>query len=76
VERVCVVEGRIPWTAFAATGGAPKAGANWSFAVCRYDYGPEGTKPLLFSSAPLSVGDFHRYEDYGVLRFEGAEAGR
>jgi hypothetical protein len=65
------VEGRIPWTSFAQSGGWPRAGDEWLFAICRYDYGPEGTKPTLMSSAPLSKPSFHRYEDYGKLRFEG-----
>ncbi|GAC1464996.1 MAG: hypothetical protein NVSMB9_04190 [Isosphaeraceae bacterium] len=65
------VEGRIPWSAFAQTGGRPKPDAAWRFALCRYDYGPEGTQPRLMSSAPLRRPNFHRYEDYGVLRFEG-----
>jgi hypothetical protein len=65
------VEGRIPWSAFKPTGGKPKPGDEWHFALCRYDYGPEGTKPVLMSSAPLTQASFHRYEDYGKLRFEG-----
>lgn len=64
------VEGKIPWTAFASTGGRPAPGATWLFALCRYDYGPEGTKPVLMSSAPLTRPSFHRYEDYGKLIFE------
>jgi hypothetical protein len=65
------VEGRIPWSAFAATRGKPKVGDEWLFALCRYDYGPSGTRPVLMSSAPLTESKFHRYEDYGELRFEG-----
>jgi lysophospholipase L1-like esterase len=65
------VEGRIPWTAFAPTGGRPAPAAAWLFALCRYDYGPEGTKPITMSSAPLTRPSFHRYEDYGRLIFEG-----
>jgi hypothetical protein len=65
------VEGRIPWSAFAPTGGRPRPGDEWRFALCRFDYGPEGTKPVLSSSAPLTLPSFHRYEDYGRLRFEG-----
>ncbi len=64
------VEGRIPWTAFQPTGGKPKPGAEWRFALCRYDYGPAGTKPVTMSSAPLTKGSFHGHEDYGKLRFE------
>jgi hypothetical protein len=75
-DRKWTVEGRIPWTAFAPSGGAPKPGAKWSFALCRYDYGPEGTEPLLMSSAPLTQPNFHRYEDYGTLTFEGPRNGR
>jgi Carbohydrate family 9 binding domain-like len=66
------VEGRIPWSAFATGGGKPSPGDEWLFALCRYDYGPDGTRPVLMSSAPLSKSQFHRYEDYGKLRFEGA----
>jgi hypothetical protein len=65
------VEGRIPWSAFRMTGGKPKPGDTWKFALCRYDYGPEGTQPVLMSSAPLKRPSFHQYEDYGTLRFEG-----
>jgi hypothetical protein len=65
------VEGRIPWSAFANGEAKPKPGDEWFFAICRYDYGPEGTKPVLMSSAPLTQPNFHRYEDYGKLRFEG-----
>jgi len=71
LDRGWTVEGRIPWSAFARTGGKPEPGAAWRFALCRYDYGPEGTKPVTMSSAPLRRLSFHRYEDYGTLRFEG-----
>jgi hypothetical protein len=65
------VEGRIPWTAFAAAGGKPKAGAKWRFALCRYDYSVTLDRPELSSTAPLTQPDFHRYEDYGALTFVG-----
>jgi len=64
------VEGRIPWSAFRFN-GKPKPGDEWRFALCRYDYGPKGTKEILMSSAPLTQPNFHRHEDYGKLRFEG-----
>ena len=70
-DKGWAVEGRIPWSAFAKAGGRPEPGAVWRFALCRYDYGPEGTAPVLMSSAPLTQANFHRYEDYGRLRFEG-----
>ena len=70
-DRGWTVEGKIPWSAFAPTGGRPKPGDSWLFALCRYDYGPQGTTPVLMSSAPLMQPSFHRYEDYGRLTFEG-----
>ena len=70
-DRGWTVEGRIPWSAFALTGAKPKPGDSWLFAICRYDYGPEGNPAIQMSSAPLTQGSFHRYEDYGTLRFEG-----
>ena len=70
-DKGWTVEGRIPWTAFQPSGGKPKPGDVWRFALCRYDYGPEGTKPVLMSSAPLTQPSFHRHEDYGKLRFDG-----
>jgi Carbohydrate family 9 binding domain-like len=63
------VEGRIPWTAFKATGGRPKAGETWKFALCRYDYSVYLERTDLSSTAPLTQPDFHRYEDYGELTF-------
>lgn len=66
------VEGRIPWSAFAPSFAPPEAGTIWAFALCRYDYyGPEKTPPVLMSSAPLTQPSFHRFEDYGRLRFVG-----
>jgi hypothetical protein len=65
------VEGRIPWTAFNATGGRPKPGDRWRFALCRYDYSVTLDQPELSSTAPLTKPDFHRYEDYGELIFVG-----
>ena len=70
-DKSWTVEGRIPWLTFAMTGGRPESGAKWRFALCRYDYGPQGTEPILMSSAPLTKPSFHRYEDYGTLIFEG-----
>lgn len=70
-DRGWSLEGRIPWSAFALAGGKPSPGDEWSFALCRYDYGPEGTRPVLMSSAPLTQPSFHRHEDYATIRFEG-----
>lgn len=63
-----VVEGRIPWSDFAPTGGRPSAGDTWRFALCRYDY-TAGAEPVLTSNAPLTRTDFHRTEEWLELRF-------
>ena len=70
-DRGWTVEGKIPWTIFAPTGGRPRPGDAWRFALCRYDYGPDGTKPVQMSSAPLTRPNFHGHEDYGRLVFSG-----
>jgi hypothetical protein len=70
-DRGWSVEGRIPWSAFKASGGRPRPGATWRFALCRYDYSVYLERPEMSSTAPLSVPDFHRYEDYGALTFVG-----
>jgi hypothetical protein len=71
-DKGWTVEGRIPWSAFKATGGRPKPGDKWRFALCRYDYSVTLDRPELSSTAPLTQPDFHRYEDYGELTFVGA----
>jgi hypothetical protein len=63
------VEGRIPWSDFAPTGGKPKPGDTWRFALCRYDYSKSFKTPDLSSCAPLQALSFHRYEDYCRLHF-------
>ena len=72
-DKGWTVEGRIPWSAFKATGGRPKPGDKWRFALCRYDYSKDFDRPELSSTAPLTQPDFHRYEDYGVLTFVGRQ---
>ena len=64
-----VVEGRIPWTDFSETGGAPKPGDVWRGAICRYDYSVAFEQPELSSSAPVP-GSFHAYENYNKVRFK------
>jgi hypothetical protein len=64
------VEGRIPWSAFTASGGQPKPGDRWTFALCRYDYSIAYDEPDLSSTARLTQPNFHRFEDYGELQFE------
>jgi hypothetical protein len=69
-DKGWVVEGKIPWTAFARTGGRPKVGDRWKFALCRYDYSKDLDRPETSTCAPLTQADFHRYEDYLELVFE------
>ncbi|KAF0177590.1 MAG: hypothetical protein FD161_2394 [Limisphaerales bacterium] len=66
------VEGRIPWKDFNRTGGAPKPGDTWRFALCRYDYSKHFESPDLTSCAPLTAVNYHRYEDYARLKFVAA----
>lgn len=52
-------------------GKTPKKGDVWLFNLVRYDYSiylPDGME--LSSYAPLSVVDFHRYEEWAKLKFE------
>lgn len=70
-DKGWTVEGRIPWSAFQPTGGKPKEGARWRFALCRYDYSVAFDRPELSTCAPLTRSDFHRYEDYAELVFVG-----
>lgn len=68
-DKGWVVEGRIPWTAFKPTGGRPEEDEVWRFALCRFDYSAALDNPELSSTAPLTQPSFHRYEDYGELKF-------
>ena len=63
------VEMRIPWSDMQPTGGRPEAGAEWRFALCRYDFDVAHEAPELSTMARLSRRDFHRHEDYAILRF-------
>jgi len=68
------VEMRIPWADLARTGGRPAPGAEWRFALCRYDFDVEREEPELSTCAPLSKLSFHRHEDYATLKFVGPPA--
>jgi hypothetical protein len=72
-DRGWTVEGRIPWTAFKATGGRPAPQEKWKFALCRYDYSVMFDQPELSSTAPLTWPSFHAYENYGELTFVAAK---
>jgi len=69
-DKGWVVEAAIPLSAFTPTAHKPQLGDRWRFAVSRYDYSvylPEGKE--LSCSAPLTVLDFHHYEDFDLLDF-------
>jgi hypothetical protein len=70
-DKGWIVEGRIPLSAFVASGDKPRPGAKWRFALCRYDYSVAFDRVETSSTAPLTRPDFHRYEDYGELLFVG-----
>ncbi len=57
-DRGWTVEGRIPWSAFVRSGGRPAPGAAWRFAVCRYDYGPDGTEPGAHQLGSVAAAEF------------------
>ncbi len=62
------VEALVPWQAFALD-GAPKAGAVWQFAVCRYNCNGGLENPELSSTAQYTVAGFHLFEEFSDLLF-------
>ncbi|MEX2120529.1 MAG: PQQ-dependent sugar dehydrogenase [Pirellulales bacterium] len=70
------VEGRIPWRDFVRTGGRPEVDETWKFTLCRYDYSVDFEGPELSTCAPLDSlphPNFHHFEDYATLKFEGPD---
>lgn len=45
-------------------------GQEWDVNFGRYDYGEEGTPPVLSSTSPLTVAGFHRRDEWRSIRFE------
>ena len=45
------------------------AGSRWSFSFSRYDYTRGGGEPVISSTSPHAVADFHRQQEWGVLNF-------
>lgn len=66
------VEGRIPWSDFAPTGGRPGPGELWRVNLTRVN--GTGAAQELSSVAPLTKPSFHRTEEYVPLRFVGPPA--
>lgn len=65
-----IVQGRIPWTDFAPTGGKPAVGAEWKFTLARFDFSVNLEMPEPSTISPVKDG-FHDYEKYLTLRFVG-----
>src|SRR5262249_53281714 len=78
VDKGWSVEGRIPWTDFARTGGRPEIGEKWKLNLCRYDYHKDWKDPELSCVAPIvkrKIGPFfHQSEDYATVTFVGPDA--
>lgn len=70
-DKGWTIEGKLPWKDFIRAGGRPRAGDTWKYTACRYDYSVDFEGPDLSSSAPLKRANFHLYEDYQDLVFEG-----
>ena len=71
-DEYWTMEVAIPFAELPSLAGkSPRKGDVWLFHLARYDYSvylPAGRE--LTSCAPLSPGDFHRYEDWLKLQFE------
>jgi hypothetical protein len=46
------------------------AGSRWHFSFSRYDYTRGAAEPVISSTSPHIKADFHRQEEWGVIRFE------
>lgn len=71
-DEYWILEVAIPFAEIPTLGGkSPVKGDKWLFSLARYDYSiylPEGRE--LTASAPLSVLNFHWYEDWCELIFD------
>jgi len=45
------------------------AGSRWCFSFSRYDYTRGGGGPVISSTSPHAVADFHRQQEWGLLNF-------
>jgi len=50
-------------------GESPVPGSHWCASFCRYDAFRDGRPPVLSSSSPHSVRDFHRLNEWTTLCF-------
>lgn len=71
-DRGWTVEGRLPWRDLLRTGGRPDFDERWKFALVRHDRtgGVEQVeRSTTIPRTTLDRPDFHRYEDFGTLKF-------
>jgi hypothetical protein len=50
-------------------GETPVTTSCWHFSFSRYDYTRGATEPVISSTSPHGKADFHRQEEWGVIRF-------
>lgn len=50
------------------------AGSEWRFSFSRYDYTRGRSEPVISSTSPHPVANFHRQQDWGTLRFRNGKA--
>jgi hypothetical protein len=48
-------------------------GCQWRFSFSRYDYTRGVVGPVISSTSPHAVADFHRQQEWGKLKFMKAE---
>lgn len=48
----------------------PTDNAEWRFSFCRYEYTRGVTAPVISSTSPHSIPDFHRQHEWGVMTFK------
>ncbi len=67
------VEGFLPWSDFAPTGGRPSAGAVWTGIFARYDFPSSGKDPVISASVPMTADKgFHEPTRWMAIRFVAA----
>jgi hypothetical protein len=49
----------------------PIKGSQWHFSFSRYDYTRGRKAPVISSTSPHTVANFHRQEEWGLLKFQG-----
>jgi len=52
----------------------PLAGRRWHFSFSRYDDTQGVTEPVISSTSPHAVANFHSQKEWGVIEFEQGHA--